>query len=83
MDTPVQVAPPSPLEIKLLTNTELAKVLHVSTVTLWEWRRKGKGPQFTRLGNKIFYPAESVHQWIRENMAPRKVQPNPPPQPTT
>lgn len=31
-------------------------------------RKQGKGPDFFKIGRKIFYPKEGIIDWFRENM---------------
>lgn len=47
----------------MLSPAELAVVLGVSTVTLYRWRRSGRGPKFTRAGGQIRYRRRDVDRW--------------------
>jgi predicted site-specific integrase-resolvase len=46
---------PRPAEHRLLTDREAPDVVGVKRKTLQEWRRLGKGPEFVRVSNRIFY----------------------------
>jgi hypothetical protein len=35
--------------------------------TLANWRSKGLGPKFTRIGGRIFYPLADLKRWEDEN----------------
>ena len=50
----------------MLTVKEVAAMLRVSTVTLGNWRRAGKGPKAIKLGyNKVVYSKKAVHDWLK------------------
>lgn len=61
--------------IELITPADLAALIHVMTSTLAQWRHKGTGPAFTRLGKNIFYPAEKVREWVLDRMGAPKTSP--------
>lgn len=46
----------------LVDEGEAAKILHQAQRTLTVWRCHGKGPQYTKLGRRVFYR----RQWLRE-----------------
>lgn len=39
----------------------------VTTGTLANWRCKGVGPSFTKLGGRVVYPISKVEAWEAEN----------------
>jgi predicted DNA-binding transcriptional regulator AlpA len=50
----------------LLTTTEVARLLRISRVTLWEWRRKGLVPPPLRLGmNRLRWRADDVRNYLK------------------
>ncbi|ALU40952.1 hypothetical protein AS188_00415 [Kocuria flava] len=49
---------------QLLTPAELAKHLHSAPATLAQWRYRGKGPKFVKVGRKVLYRASDVNDWI-------------------
>lgn len=51
-------------EFALLTEEELAQILHLSPNTLQVWRVEGKGPKFVKLGKGVFYRDADVFDWI-------------------
>lgn len=52
------------LELELKTPKEVADAFGVTETTLAQWRSKGEGPAYARLGKAIFYPTDSLHRWI-------------------
>lgn len=55
-----------PEESAMMTVKEVAAMLRVSTVTLGNWRRAGKGPKAIKLGyNKVVYSGKAVHDWLK------------------
>ena len=64
----------------LLTQARLAKRWDIQSSTLRIWRWNGNGPQYVKIGRKIFYRLEDVkifeQQKIRRNTsAPEEVKP--------
>lgn len=51
-----------------LTETNLSERWGVSVKTLQDWRRKGTGPAFLKLGKSIRYPHEIVEKYEAENL---------------
>ena len=49
---------------ELLTPEEVACAIRVSLRTLQEWRTRGTGPPFVRLGRGVFYPAAKLNAWL-------------------
>jgi excisionase family DNA binding protein len=55
---------------QLLTTTEVARLLRISRVTLWEWRRKGLVPAPVRVGlNRLRWRANEVRDYLRTRPA--------------
>lgn len=53
-------------EPAMMTVKEVAAMLRISTRTLGEWRRKGKGPKAIKLSyNKFVFPKKGVHEWLK------------------
>lgn len=50
--------------IEYCTPTELAERLAVSRGTLANWRVRGSGPPFIRVGRRIRYRREAVDEWL-------------------
>lgn len=50
----------------LLTITDAAKLLKVSESTLNNWRARGKGPAFVKLGGSgsVRYPRKWLNDWL-------------------
>lgn len=53
------------------TPSEVAKVLHTSIESLAQRRYLGTGPQFVKLGRRVFYKWRDVHAWIDANTLQR------------
>lgn len=51
------------------TPDQVAKRYQVSEATLKEWRYKGTGPKYVRLGRHVRYPAKALEQWEQEQEA--------------
>jgi hypothetical protein len=49
----------------LLLPQEAADYLRMKIQTLANWRCYGGGPEFTRVGNRIFYPMSKLRAFIR------------------
>lgn len=52
----------------LLTEADLMSALSVSQATLQEWRMKGLGPDFAKLGKQVFYREIDVNAWINNSI---------------
>ena len=53
--------------LKLITKRDTAKILHVRTKTLENWRVRGLGPPFVRLGGprgRVFYRESDLQNYI-------------------
>jgi len=51
---------------QLLTTTEVARLLRISRVTLWVWRRKGLVPAPVKLGiNRLRWRADDVRNYLK------------------
>jgi hypothetical protein len=52
-----------------LTTQELSQRPGAPSVyTLWEWRRRGKGPPYVRRDGRIFYRIKDVMAWEDGNI---------------
>lgn len=49
---------------KNLTEKELALILNVSIRTLQDWRQRGCGPSYLKLGKSVRYPSDGVDTFI-------------------
>jgi excisionase family DNA binding protein len=49
-----------------LTTAEAAKMLGIAEATLNEWRIRGQGPAYTKMGRLVRYPEYEVQRYIRE-----------------
>lgn len=60
---------PVPVQIRgalgLITEADAAETLLLTSVgTLATWRSQGTGPQFVKLGKRVFYTANFLGTWI-------------------
>jgi excisionase family DNA binding protein len=51
-------------EPDLLTITEAADLLRAPVATLRYWRHLGTGPRSFRLGRRVLYRRDDLHNWI-------------------
>jgi predicted DNA-binding transcriptional regulator AlpA len=52
--------------MKLLSNDETADLLGLKPATLDNWRWRGVGPSFVRVGSRVKYAENDVLAWINE-----------------
>ncbi len=52
---------------RYLTPGEVADRYRRSTLTLFRWRRMGRGPQFVKIGGRILYAVTAVEAWERDS----------------
>ncbi len=52
---------------QLLSETEAAQRLKLSTRTLRNWRVTGQGPKFVKVGRLIRYKIVEIEEWIEMN----------------
>jgi hypothetical protein len=57
----------------MLTPAELAAALEVEESTLAGWRRLGTGPEYTRLGQRVYYLESAVIEWLHQNIMKPKI----------
>ncbi|MCE7006723.1 helix-turn-helix domain-containing protein [Kibdelosporangium philippinense] len=50
----------------LWTSADLATFLQVSEATLKDWRHKGTGPAYKRMGKHVRYVRTAVEAWLEE-----------------
>lgn len=55
------------IESEYVRPEKLAVTLGVSSGTLSNWRVKGGGPKFTKLGGRVVYSLEEVEKWLKKN----------------
>ena len=55
--------------IKLVTITEAAELLRAPVATLRYWRHLGIGPRSFRLGRRVLYRQDDLHDWIEHQRA--------------
>lgn len=59
----------------ILTQEQTAEFLEVSTKTLGQWRWRGKGPRFKKIGRKISYLIEDIEEFEKSQLRYHTSQP--------
>lgn len=54
------------MEAEVLDNVEAARFLGVSPETLPQWRVRGNGPPFVRVGRRVVYRRATLERWLQE-----------------
>lgn len=47
---------------------EAAERLRTTTGTLSNWRVRGQGPRFIKVGRKVLYPVAELEAWERKHL---------------
>ena len=53
--------------IAYLTTKEAAEYLRISKQTLSNWRFRGEGPDYIKVGGRVVYASEDVSAWLDEH----------------
>ena len=53
-------------EDELLTLDEVAEILQTSPNTVRWWRQMGTGPEFFKIGRRLYTTVGELRRWIRE-----------------
>ena len=68
MNTPNETGTQLRIQLGLLLPDELAALLDVELSTIERWRREGTGPDWTRLGQRVYYTHQALRVWVHTNM---------------
>jgi predicted site-specific integrase-resolvase len=49
-----------------LNSSEVARLIKVSPLTLYRWRKSGKGPPCTKIAARYLYDQAAVIRWIEQ-----------------
>lgn len=52
-------------ELELYTEAEVARALSITPTTLALWRSKKQGPDYCRLGKRVYYTKWALKTWVR------------------
>lgn len=52
----------------LLTPAEVARILRKDVVTLWRWRKDGKGPAWIRVETRVMYWLSAVLRYADDGL---------------
>jgi predicted DNA-binding transcriptional regulator AlpA len=55
---------------ELLTETDLAVELQMRPQSLADWRHRGKGPAYVKLGQLVRYRRSDVDSWLNSQTRP-------------
>ena len=50
----------------LISRKQLAAILGVNEITIFQWDSAGKGVPMTRLGRLVRYRASDVEEWLKD-----------------
>lgn len=64
MSAPITVLPHASVLASLITPSELAEALGTTERTLSEWRIRGSGPAYLRIGRSVRYVPLDVDSWL-------------------
>ena len=56
-------------DLELLTIAEAAELVRAPVATLRYWRHLGTGPRSFRLGRRVLYRRDDLHNWIAQQRA--------------
>lgn len=48
----------------LIGRRGVCRFLGVSRWTLWNWRKRGYGPPFYKVGGRLFYKVRDLEKWL-------------------
>ena len=51
-----------------LNQRELSRRWHISPCTLEQWRSRGTGPRYLKIGGKVLYRQEDIEAYESENL---------------
>ena len=54
------------------TEQKAASYLDVKVSTLRDWRFRGSGPPFSKLGRLVRYDLSALDEWMRSRMNPKR-----------
>ncbi len=52
------------MEIRLITEKDLATALVMRPQSLADWRHRGQGPRYLKLGHLVRYQVADVQDWL-------------------
>ncbi len=55
----------TPPEDRLITEKEVQSLLRLGESTVQQWRLKGRGPRFVKLGRTVRYRLSDVQEYVR------------------
>lgn len=64
------------LTLPYWTEREVAVVTGLAVSTLQKLRVRGDGPPFISCGRRVMYPADLVHEWMRQRVRTSTSQPH-------
>lgn len=73
----IKTTPERPLVAPRLTEAELARRWDLSPRTLQQWRLRGQGPRYLKLGTAVRYPLDWIEDYEIENARSHTADPGP------
>ena len=59
---------PMDTQYDLVTTKKVAEILNMSPRTLENWRGKGRGPTYRRIGGRILYSMADIQKFIDQEI---------------
>lgn len=56
---------------ELLTVQDVAQLTRSTVAAIYQWRRRGKGPQGLRVGNKVLFRHQDIEAWLESRAESR------------
>lgn len=66
-----ETSEPKPIDLshdKLLDSAAAAEALGISKYTINNWRARGTGPRYVRLGDRVLYPMKSLNEFVNSHV---------------
>ncbi len=57
--------------LNCMTEDDLQLLAGVTPNTSEAWRKRGQGPAFIRIGNRVFYPTKAVAEFMESRLRAR------------
>lgn len=59
--------------LQCITDDDLQLLADVTPSTAEAWRKRGQGPAFIRIGNRVLYPIESIASFMESRRRERPI----------
>lgn len=58
-----------------ISETDFCLLAGITPSTAENWRKRGKGPAYSLIGNSYLYPRAAVAEFVRDNVRERRATP--------